>query len=320
MPQVYHAYRCGMHLHRPIVTSACAGREALYFFSGRHVSNQTCDHWSRATKAGISPSKLMSNMRAGDRDPRVQAGAIGPWVHGWQWAVGNDLLPGYPKSAWLPPPLHQHYQPLPLEEVLHDQHLHRQTSPAWQGHGIVFIANSCSQRGRGTGAPCLRLSFEEAILSEIRRRLLACGKRLIYVAPLDVGASAEGVGGQGAGEEGIARVFANAVASGQALVLSPRAHGGVQAFNEILLRAASKARCFITPGGGTSYLTHYMPGGKPGGGPFHTFTDRVVTASLVCSVLLSLLAVLQDCTWSRTCTGASAAGRAYARARGARGA
>lgn len=280
LPQVYHQHQCGTLR----ATTACAGREPFYFFSEQHVVNNTCTQWQHSTKDG-TPIGQRFTIR------------LGGWARGWQPTNPlHDMLPGQPRPMWRPPPLYEHYHPLPIEPDLRQS----QSSFSWHGRGIVYIANSCAadsgrsgrpsrplprdastlpirapwevsllrRRERGRAAPptdhsptstkagrgdsaCPRLSLDEDVLAVVRDRLLACGKRIVYVPPMHGGRS-----------DGGSRVFAAAASSGRALVLSPahRTFGSAAAFNELLLRAASKASCFVAPGGGTSYLTFYMPG------------------------------------------------------------
>ena len=65
--------------------------------------------------------------------------------------------------------------------------------------------------------------------------------------------------------------YAASLSKGALLLLPALAKGewasAGLSFNELQLRAITKARCFMTPQGGASYLSFYQPG-------FHVVNDR----------------------------------------------
>ena len=256
--------------------------EPFYFFSRLH-NVYTCD---------TRPAR--SRWRAGSLPAGVP--------DGWSWSGRKTLrYYAYPTGRWLPPPLHRRYRPLPLPSLAaartgaRESKARARAAPRVGGVRRAYVSNKYYREGRGRADNFWALHELRTIFDT----LLGCGFEVTYNHPTPTRWHApdrNDLGGSGLslGDFDMLRSrYPQALRDGRLAILSDwgnesgvgavsaargggRERGGRAAgrretaglsFNELQLRAVSKARCFLAPQGGASYLTFYQPG-------FHVVNDR----------------------------------------------
>ena len=247
LPFMYWLEACGL-LAR---TTACAGMRPFYFFASAGHKQRRC---------GTRPTRsqwLASSLPPGTPD-------------GWSWAGRHSLrYYAYPSHRWLPPPIHEHYRPLPLPRRHSggnkgDSRGASRGLRAWRRR--AWVQNKYYPEGHGTADNFWSLDELTLILD----RLLSSGFQVVYNHPELSLLGAADTNDEGKGQRGfrlgdtelIQRRYTAELASG-ALLLLPQLVRGIWAplsYNEAQLRVLAKARCFFAPQGGASYLTFYQPG------------------------------------------------------------
>ena len=289
LPFLHWAMLCGM-LDRPIV---CSGMESFYFFAAnpRLVACPMRPQRARWC-AGSLPDHELDGWTwsgGGSRSSlRYYAYPSSRWVpppmHLWY------------RAQPLPPRQQTHSPPSQEQQGRQQQQgrQHQGRQQLWQrqrsqGQQIpfrgagdvaarerttrrVWIQNKYYPEGNGTIDNFLSTSA----LQRIFDRLLACNFHIVYNHPplsLIPSPDANDVGKEVAEDIGdvqfIHHRYAAHIAAGRVIMVPKLAKAYVShlSYNEVQLRLVSRARCFIAPQGGASYLTFYQPG-------LHLVSDR----------------------------------------------